>query len=231
MIRAVLFDVGGTLFEDRDDTADAARLTRLREILPASEQWAAQLLARELEPIAYDGATLVQDTRGAIRNVLRRNGVDADDALVERVRAACCIALSASGGAPRPGAVDALRFAKRRGLKVALVTNVLWRTQADVLADWQSFGFADIDSAVTSLDAGHYKPHPAMFEQALRELGVAARDAVMVGNSRAADVAPTKRLGMRAVFVRSRETSTSDVEPDAVVDEMTELPPILERWL
>jgi FMN phosphatase YigB (HAD superfamily) len=231
VIQAVLFDVGGTLFEDIDDTSDAVRLERLRQILPTGDPWMKQLLARELEPLAFDAAAHVQDTRGAIRRVLERNGVAASDALVERVRAACCMPLPSSGGAPRKGALESLRYAKRKGLKVGLVTNVLWRTQADVLADWESFGFADIDVAVTSLDVGQYKPHPAMFELALAELGVAARDAVMVGNSREADIAPAKRLGMRAVLVRSRETSTSEIAPDVVIDELTEFPPILESWL
>ena len=108
---------------------------------------------------------------------------------------------------------------------------MLWRTQADVLADWESFGFTDIDAAVTSVDVGQYKPHPAMFELALSELHLTPPEAVMVGNSRAADVAPAKALGLRAVLIRSAEGSNSETEPDAVIDEMTELPAVLERWL
>ena len=231
MIRAVLFDVGGTLFEDRDDASDAVRLARLQTILPCGDSWHAQLLAPRLEPLVYHEPTHTQDTRGAIRHVLERNGTTADDALVERIRAACCVPLSAAGAAPRIGALDALRHAKRRGLTVALVTNVLWRTQADVLADWATFGFAEVDSAVTSLDVGRYKPHPAMFERALTDLHIAGPDAVMVGNSREADIAPAKRLGMRAVLVRSREASWSEVLPDAEVAEMIDLPAVLDRWV
>ena len=67
MIRAVLFDVGGTLFEDRDDTSDPLRRARLRGILPGSEAWMDQLLARELESLVYDETTYTQDTRKAIR--------------------------------------------------------------------------------------------------------------------------------------------------------------------
>ena len=230
-LRAVLFDVGGTLFEDRDDTSDALRLERLGAILPTGATWSSQLLARDLEPLVYEETAYVQDTRKAIRTVLERNGINPDDGLVERIRAACCTPLDSSGGAPRPGALEALHFAKQHGLRVALVTNVLWRTQVEVLADWERYGFTDIDAAVTSLDAGRYKPHPAMFERALGDLAVEARDAVMVGNSRHADVAPAKGLGMRAVLVRSRETSTSDVAPDAEIDELTELPAVLQRWL
>ncbi len=228
-LRAVLFDVGGTLVQEEEvPGADEVRRERLRAVLPADATWRDELLARALEPLAFEHGTQRQETRVAIRQVLERRGLAATDGLVERVRAACCLRLSS----PRAGAVESLRYAKRRGLKVGLVTNVLWRTRADVLADWEGFGAeAVVDSAVTSLDVGWRKPHPAMFERALSELGTAAADAVMVGNLRAADVAPAKRLGMRAVLVRSRETSTSDVQPDAVIAELTELPALFERWL
>lgn len=230
-LRAILFDVGGTLFGDAPDPGDPIRLSRLRLVETFGETaWHDQLLSRSLDAAAFDPSSYVQDTRKAIREVLARNHVPVTDGLVERIRAACCLPLREIGE-PRPGAVEALRHVKRRGLKVALVTNVLWRTQADVLADWESFGFTEIDAVATSLDVGRYKPHPAMFERALADLGVDGAEAVMVGNSREADIAPAKRLGLRAVLVRSADTSTSGVEPDAIVTEMTELPAVLSRWL
>lgn len=228
-LRAVLFDVGGTLFDDLPDETDPLRLSRLGELLGPA-RWHPELLARSLEPLVYDRARLAQDTRGAIRTVLARNGVAASDDLVERVRAACCTPLKSSG-TPRRGALEALRFAKERGLAVAIVTNVLWRTQAEVLADWESFAFSDVDAVATSLDVGHFKPHPAMFQHALELLGIAAADAVMVGNSREADVDGAKRIGLRAILVRSRDRSIGEHEPDAIVAELSGVPPVLARWL
>jgi len=183
------------------------------------------------EPEEHEGQRHRQETRLWIRSLLLEHGVTTTDDEVERIRAACCVP-SLEGERPREGALAALRWCKERNLMVGLVTNVLWRTAAESLADWTSRGAADcIDTIVTSLDARWRKPHPAMFERALSGLQVAARDTVMVGNSRAADVAPAKALGMRAVLIRSREGSTSDTAPDAVISEMTELPAVLERWL
>jgi haloacid dehalogenase-like hydrolase len=51
---------------------------------------------------------------------------------------------------------------------------------------------------VTSLDVGFWKPHAAKFEHALELLGVDAAQAVMVGDSPTKDVAPAKKLGVRA---------------------------------
>src|SRR3989442_234664 len=211
-LRAVLFDVGGTLV--RDDTYavgphhDEFRVARLRKAFGTERAWFRTVLQEQLEREEHEGVPHRQDTRAAIRALVRgHHGVELTDEEVEWVRAACCLPTAELGvEVPRPGALAALRWSKGRGLKVALVTNVLWRTAADSLADWTARGAsAWIDTIVTSIDVGWRKPHRAMFERALAELDVAPADAVMVGNSRAADIAPAKALGMRSVLVRSRE--------------------------
>jgi FMN phosphatase YigB (HAD superfamily) len=234
-LRAVLFDVGGTLV--RDDApelgtgADGHQRARLRESFGEDLPWFENVVAAKLESEDWQGVAHRQDTRAAIRELLAEVGVRISEADAERIRAACCLPGPAVEQ-PRPGALEALWYAKRLGLRVALVTNVLWRTGADSMRDWIERGTGDcIDAHVTSIDVGWRKPHSAMFERAHRELGVDASEAAMVGNSRAADIAPAKRLGMRAVLVRSLDRSASDVEPDEVIDELTELPEILDRWV
>ncbi len=236
-LRAVLFDVGGTLV--RDDTYAlgaehrALRVSRLGEVFGTLRPWFDDVLATEFERDEFDGVPYRQDTRAQIRAVVRGHGLELTEEDVERVRAACCLPTAELGvEIPRAGAIEALRWCKAHGLGVALVTNVLWRTAADSRADWEVRGAANcIDTIVTSIDVGWRKPHPAMFERALADHGVGPHEAVMIGNSRVADIAPAKAMGMRAVLVRSRETSLSDVEPDAVIDELTELSPLLESWL
>lgn len=226
--------MGGTLL--RDDTYDmvqarARSLSRLREAFGEDLPWFAHVLDGELERVDHEGVRHRQDTRAAVRAVLAQAGISLSEEEAERVRAACCLP-GTMIEEPRPGALEALRYVKRRGLGVALCTNVLWRTASDSMRDWLERGAGEsIDAHVTSIDVGWRKPHPAMFERALGELGVTPSEAVMVGNSMEADIAPAKALGLRAVLVRSRETSTADVEPDAIIDEMTELPPVLDRWL
>ena len=48
---------------------------------------------------------------------------------------------------------------------------------------------------------GKTKPHPAIFQAALDELGVSAEEAVMVGDSPEDDVEGARALGMRAFLV------------------------------
>lgn len=234
-LRAVLFDVGGTLLREEpintEEERVAARLARLRRGFGRDLPWFGELVRTPLEVDRYDGVVYRQDTRSAVRIFLQERGVEISADEAELIRAACCLP-GPSIETPRVGAVEALRHAKSRRLRVALVTNVWWRSDADSQSDWIARGAGDlIDAHVTSIDAGWRKPHGAIFERALERLRAEAADAVMVGNSRLVDIAPSKRLGMRAVLVRSRDVSSADEQPDAVIDELAELPELLENWL
>ena len=57
----------------------------------------------------------------------------------------------------------------------------------------------DVDAVVLSCEVGKRKPHPAIFERALDALGVAAADAVFVGDRLYEDVRGAGELGMTTV--------------------------------
>jgi putative hydrolase of the HAD superfamily len=59
----------------------------------------------------------------------------------------------------------------------------------------------DVDAIVDSRTHGYVKPHPTIFEAALGRVGVAAEDAVMVGDSLEEDVGGAQALGMRGILV------------------------------
>jgi len=97
------------------------------------------------------------------------------------------------------------------------------------------FGLADaVDHVVSSHSVGWQKPHQAIFRRALELSGVSAADAVMVGDRMMQDVWGAKRLGMRAIWRRplvGAPQEPVDVEPDASIDDLSELPPLLEGWM
>jgi putative hydrolase of the HAD superfamily len=68
-----------------------------------------------------------------------------------------------------------------------------------------------VDVIVDSRTHGRVKPHPTIFQAALELLGVAAAEAVMVGDSLEEDVEGARALGMRAILV-DREDRYPDVE-------------------
>lgn len=57
---------------------------------------------------------------------------------------------------------------------------------------------------------GIYKPDPAIYRAALAMLGVAASDAIMVGDSLTKDCAPAHGLGMRTVWLRHQGARPAD---------------------
>jgi len=59
-----------------------------------------------------------------------------------------------------------------------------------------------LDGIVTSAGAGARKPAPAVFEQALARAGVAAREAIHVGDSLEEDVAGARAVGIEPVLIR-----------------------------
>jgi putative hydrolase of the HAD superfamily len=58
-----------------------------------------------------------------------------------------------------------------------------------------------IDRVISSVTVGWRKPHPLIFEMALRECGAAAQDSVFVGDNWEADVEGPRGVGMSSIYV------------------------------
>ena len=79
---------------------------------------------------------------------------------------------------------------------------------------------------------GRRKPHPAIFHAALRDLGVAAHEAVYVGDSVADDVVGASNAQLPVVWVNPKgEALPLDTpQPRAVIRGLDELPGVIEQW-
>ena len=80
-----------------------------------------------------------------------------------------------------------------------------------------------IDVAVSSSQHGFMKPHPSIFEAALKLAGVSAADAVMVGDNLTQDIKGAQRVGMRGVLVRRSGADESTVEGVPVIRSLSKL--------
>jgi putative hydrolase of the HAD superfamily len=95
---------------------------------------------------------------------------------------------------------------REHALKLGLVSN----TGRDLDVFVRHHGL-DVDAAVSSGKHGKTKPHPTIFRATLENLGVAAEDAVMVGDSIDDDVDGAKAVGMRGILL-DRENRYPDVD-------------------
>ncbi len=74
--------------------------------------------------------------------------------------------------------------------------------------------------------------HPAIYRQALDLFDVAPAEAVFVGDRSLQDVAGPQKIGMRAALVASpyRAEADPEIQPDARLATLAELPGLLTAW-
>jgi FMN phosphatase YigB (HAD superfamily) len=230
MLRAVLLDVGGTLWPDRLTAHVAADpcLEQLERLLPGVD--AASVLATLREHLRRDDGSLVQETHGLLAHALRTLGMHSAELDVVAVRRALC-APAVPGVRLFPGATELLAALQGLGLRCVIVSNVQVRGAVEYWRDFTELGVAHlVDAVVTSLDVGFRKPHPVFFEAAIREAGCEPAACVMVGNSEANDIRPAIALGMRAIRVAIEEPPPPSSAAHAVVTSLQAVLGSVRQW-
>ena len=136
-----------------------------------------------------------------VAECLARQGLPADPQTVSRIRRAMAIPV-ADRMKPLPGAIELLAEIRALGLRTVITSNTYWRDADSYWEDFRLLGMAEyIDAVVTSVDAGHLKPHPAVFEMAMRVAGTPAERCVVIGNREENDIEPALALGMWTILV------------------------------
>lgn len=131
-----------------------------------------------------------------------------------------------------PGAQDILVHLKVAGYKVGLLSNTMFTGAAHV-KDLQRFGLDGyFDAMLFSADAGKWKPQPTPYWHVLGELGVEPADAVFIGDAPEHDIVGAHAAGMRAILIRaSQRFHLPDwLKPDATIQSLMELTAVLARW-
>jgi HAD superfamily hydrolase (TIGR01549 family) len=231
--RAVLFDLDDTLFDHRGSSRAALAEVHRRHAGESDFETFERHHARILEDLHLDvlagRRTLDDARRERFRRVFEAIGIALSQAEADSVAAAYRAGYVPSWR-PMPGAAD-LVAAVRPHARVGVISNNLIEETREKLAFCELAALVDV--VVVSGDEGISKPDPRIFHIALERLGVAAADAVMVGDSWTADITGASRAGIRAVWFNSRR---APVPPEpagvAVIESLTPasaiLPIILE---
>lgn len=227
-IRAVFFDLGGTLFSYRATRPHFDRvleaLAREHGIDEPFAEVRAKYRAAMVAAGAHYGARpyyLHRDMfRAAYLGLLRAYGREARDseALYE--------AQSAVGArfiALRAGVGETLAALRARGLHLGIVSNI---DDDQFRAIWARLGLGEhFDATTTSEEARSCKPDPGIYRLALaKAAGVGAREVLFVGDSPRHDFAGAKPLGMRTAWIMERHEELPEaLRPDHVIREIPEL--------
>ena len=240
-VRALVFDLWGTLLLDSPERIEPRRATRqrlVREALAgAGRVYPEGRVAAALEGLDEAYRRLHSGGRDVAtdeRLVILLDGIE--PGLAERLSPKALEAIEdavASPGRltpplPAPGAQEVLEQARRRKLRLGLVSNTgvtPGYVLRDILADHGLRG--PLEVLTFSDEARLAKPAPEIFQCTLEALHVTPERAVFIGDTPKLDIAGPRAIGMWAVQVGQQQPD--GVRPHARIDSLPELFPALRK--
>lgn len=209
MIRAVLFDLDGTLYDFYTPASDC-----LSRIIHHA------LTGKGLPPAAA-GRVIDNFWQEQYPHFLEYTGpgVDADALVAEMFRrafvacslgdwAGLCPHLAAAWRRefldairPREGVTALLSQLRRHGVPVAVVSNGLGAFQAEKIARLRLTPYFPAGALYTSAEYGAAKPETCLFLAPLAKMGLDAGEAVLVGDSYFTDVVGAIAAGLRVIWL------------------------------
>ena len=193
-LKAIFFDVGNTLlFPDRKTIL---RSLYERNTAPSLEQWHAveREIKNKFDDLMQHGGSVDHNFwRMFYARLLQELGSQDDglsDQLVDATRH------SANWCDIRPGTREALeRLSRKYGL--AVISNADGKIEAVL----KKCGIVNCFQSITDSGlVGYEKPHPAIFNTALRDMKVAAEESLYVGDVYSVDYLGATRAGMQAIL-------------------------------
>lgn len=240
IIRAVLFDLGSTLIHfdgDWNEVLNQADASLFQVLLAAGlpleqaflahfrQQMLAYFRERETEFVEYT-------TLYILRKVLTELGIalPADSVLKEAI--AHFYQVTQSYWQPEADAQPTLKTLKSQGYRLGLISNASDDQDVQDLVDKAQLR-PYFEVILTSAREGIRKPNPLIFQRALKQLGVSAQQAAMVGDMLGADILGAKNAGLYSIWLTRRADNPQNqahrgtIFPDAEIATLAELPRLL----
>jgi putative hydrolase of the HAD superfamily len=241
ILRAVIFDLGGTLMHERNATqpvnarGDEALTLYLREqgLELNLSTFPVEFRRRLDEHFKQREKDLLETTYSfVLREVLTDKGYGEVSDEVVRSALDCLFAMTQPNWALEEDALPTLKKIEEDGYRMGLISNA--GDDKDVQQLLQKFGIGRFfDFALTSAACSYRKPHPRIFELALARWTFLPSEAVMVGDNLDADIRGAKNVGLAAIWIKRRSglrgAKQVEVQPDASVSSLSEIPSILDR--
>jgi phosphoglycolate phosphatase len=215
-IRAVLFDLDGTLVDSAEDLRHALNLLLSDEGLRA-------LSTEEVKGMIGDGVLKL------VERALAATGADPSKAPALLPRFLSFYEGNAAAHTRAyPDAVEALQALAAAGLRVAVVTNKPYAATLEIL---EALGLARFFGAVVGGDTlPQRKPDPAPLLLAAERLGVRPDESLMVGDNHH-DVRAARAAGMRvfAVTYGYSHVPHAELGADRLIQNLAEVPRLILR--
>jgi putative hydrolase of the HAD superfamily len=124
---------------------------------------------------------------------------------------------------------------KREGYKLGVVSNAADADDFHRLVDFHNLA-PYFDLLLVSAEVGMRKPHPLIFTLALDFYKVPPQHTVMVGDLLAMDILGAQQAGLTSIWITrwiqnpSQQADRLDIQPDASITRLSQLPALLKRW-
>jgi len=213
MVRAVLFDLDGTLL-NRDASVRGfiahqhARLNKFLSHIPLHEY-----VQRFLELDSY-GRVWKDKVYQSLVEEFTIEGIEWQSLLEDywdHFHHDCI---------PFPNLEVTLAGLQAQGIRLGIVTNGYGEFQTRSIRALGVHHY--LDAVLISEWEGVCKPDPEIFARALQRLGVSATESVFVGDHLEHDVAAAKNAGLKAIWKRN-ELWPSPGEADGVIDDLADI--------
>lgn len=241
ILRAVIFDLGGTLMHERDATqpvnarGDEALTQYLREhgLELNLSTFPIEFRRRLDDYFKQREKDLLETTYSfVLREVLTNKGYgDVSDQVI-REALDRLFAITQLNWILEEDALPTLEKIEEDGYRIGLISNA--GDDKDVQQLLHKFGIGRFfDFALTSAACSYRKPHPRIFELALSKWYFLPSEAVMIGDNLDADIRGAENVGLATIWIKrragSRRADPAGPQPDAVVSSLSEIPAALDQ--
>jgi putative hydrolase of the HAD superfamily len=204
MIKAVFFDYYNTLV-DHDPPREVTHAKLLGEMgvkISPEELLRPIMLADDFLSKEHSQKSLAKRSKEEVAAIygryqamiLREAGLEASPELIGNIlKRWMSIGMKMALYDDVAPALDGL---KERGLTLGLISNV----DRDISADYERLGNW-LEVKVISKDVGFNKPHPQIFQVAVKEAGVKPAEAIYVGDQYDIDIVGANGAGMRGILI------------------------------
>lgn|SRR5574341_710987 len=247
-IKAVIFDLGGTLLHYHDphtddQTRQFRRVTQVGvaniyhhllqtdpsvqqrdDFISIVDRHIGQAVAESQQHLS--GGSVEEPIRAALAEV----GAQIDDAGWRDLRRLFYQEIDRIV-LPRPGLQETLAGLRERGYELGLISNTFWAADVHDRHLAEHGILKHLPVRVYSCDTPCIKPHPAIFMMGIERLAIGPDEAVYVGDRPDLDVLGAQGAGLRAVLIRSPYVTGpfDGITPDAEINELPELIPVLKH--
>lgn len=111
---------------------------------------------------------------------------------------------AASYGAVMPGADEMIKYINSKGIRSAIISNLLWSGEALTIRFRRLLPDNRFEFVITSSDYLFRKPNPILFKTALGKAGLNAEDVWFCGDNTEADVEGSAAVGIYPVWYENK---------------------------